>query len=90
VPGNDHPDHQLARPDRRVVAVPQQLGTHHGTRREAFLDLMVDGARDLLHVQATSPTATAFQRSSTPVGDRSLAHRSDRYWATGRSGEGGT
>jgi hypothetical protein len=61
MPGNDNSDYQLTKADRWVVAVPQQLRTHHSTGREPFSYLTVDEPRDLFHIQATSRAALAFQ-----------------------------
>lgn len=46
--------------------MPQQLGTHHRTRRETFLDRMVDDPRDFFHSETTSRDARAFQDRPRP------------------------
>ena len=45
---DEHPDHQLSRPDRRVIAMVQQHGPLHRSRGEPILYRVVDDPLDLI------------------------------------------
>jgi len=91
--GDEHPDRQLA----RIIAVPQQLGTHHRTVRKQAFDPTVEDTCDLFHAWSTArttskvpagrQTAGPFDRPariSTERADR-LPARSSGHTSAGRA-----